>query len=275
MNKKFIIAIGLLIMFAFIITHSNNELFSADGRDVVNTASLLNWSSNSDTSDMRISDLKKEIESLKKEIKELKKNRFGFHFDSDEFKVHMDSLTENLHKFKDWDFHFDSEAFEENMQQLRENLKNKKLVWKDFHFNMEDFEENMKELKEELKDMHLNFKFDSESFEKEMNELCENLEQHKFIFDDFHFDMGNFEMKMENLKVEMNKLESFMKDMRDELKKDGLIEEDEEDFDLILNEDEMKVNGEEVSNELYQKYLDIYEDHFGHKPDHCFKIHSH
>lgn len=272
MHTKFIIPAVLVVITAILLASSGNDLLSVNEGVKLNNASVLGWSLKSDTSGMSIADYQKEIDRLKEEIKELKKNKFRFHFDSDKFKKHMKALSIELDSLNCTDFHFNfdfnSEEFKEQMKELRENFKHDKHVWKNFHFDVDEFNEEMKDLQEELKDMHFNFHFDSESFAEEMDELSENLE-------DLEIDMGDLEIDMDNLNVELKKLEAFVEEMKSEMVKDGMISDVEEDCNIILSKDEMKVNGETVQEELHQKYLDIYEKHFGHMPSHSFKLHTH
>jgi predicted nucleic acid-binding Zn-ribbon protein len=281
MKTKSTILLVFLVVIAFILAQTGNKIFSIKNRVPVNNASIIGWSLNSDTSDMSVSDYKKEIERLKEEINRLKKEEFKFHFDSDKFKEKMKNLAIELDKIKTEELHikfdFDSEAFKEKMKKLGEEIKNQKLVWKNFDFDMEDFNDDLAELKEELKNKKFEFDFDSEEFKDEMEELCSKLKGKQFVFKDFDIDINldNLKTDMKNLKVELKKLEAFMKDMKSEMKNDGLIKDVDEDVDLTLNKDEMRVNGEKVSDELHQKYLDLYKKHFDKSLNETFRIHSH
>jgi hypothetical protein len=65
----------------------------------------------------------------------------------------------------------------------------------------------------------------------------------------------------------MKKLDGFMDALREELESDGLIDNKDDDFDLDLSNDEMIINGEPVPDELFKKYKNMYEGHFGKKLD--------
>ena len=101
-----------------------------------------------------------------------------------------------------------------------------------------------------------------------------------------NFDFGNFDLNMdefndnmkdfgENMKKfgrEMKKFGRFMRDAKDEMIDDGLIESEDDIDDFKLSEDEMIVNGRTVSPELRNKYLDMYEEHTGKRLEGNHKI---
>ncbi|MFC2103251.1 hypothetical protein ACFLSS_02365 [Bacteroidota bacterium] len=279
MKTKSNIIFSLLATIALFMAITGDGIIGISKTASFKNASILSLNSPSDTLDMTISDYKVEISRLKEEIKSLKKNKFRVHFDSEKFHEEMKGLANELDKIKTEDFHFkvhfDSKEFKEDIKKLSEELKDQKLVWKNFDFDMEEFNEDMKELGEALKDKHFDFEFDSKSFKKDLEGICENLEHHKIMLENFNFDMGDLEIDMEDLKGELKKLNSFMDDLKSELKNDALIDDVDEDVDLILNKDEMKVDGKKVSDELHQKYLDLYEEHFDKSIEDGFSINSH
>jgi hypothetical protein len=57
------------------------------------------------------------------------------------------------------------------------------------------------------------------------------------------------------------------------MKSDGLIESDLDEVELMINDEEMKVNGEKVSEKLHKKYLDIMEKYSIEKGEEEFKLH--
>ncbi len=108
-------------------------------------------------------------------------------------------------------------------------------------------------LKKELKEHKFSFDFDMDSFKEEMKDLREELKDLK--------------IDLKDLDIELDKLDGFMEDLREELESDGLIDNKKDDFDLNLNKDEMLINGEPVPDDLFNKYKDMYEEHFDKKLD--------
>ena len=175
---------------------------------------------------------------------------------------------------------FDEEEFEKGMENLRIELE--KLKDKDIHINFDGLAEEMKNLAKELEkikveDLDINIDFDAEKFNENMQKLAEELKEKKFALKDFNIDMSELKDKMDFLKVkmkdlkfklkdmdkELEKIDAFMKELKVEMKKDGLINDENEQINLELNKDEMRVNGVKVPDELYQKYSEMYKKHFG------------
>jgi len=57
------------------------------------------------------------------------------------------------------------------------------------------------------------------------------------------------------------------------MKNDGLIDDVNEKINLKLNNEEIIVNGNRVSEDLFRKYIELYEDHFGKEPGEKMHIH--
>ncbi|MCH7722629.1 MAG: hypothetical protein IIC76_04700 [Bacteroidetes bacterium] len=138
----------------------------------------------------------------------------------------MERLRTELESLRNhkFKFEFDSDEFKKNMEELAEELKNQQFTFQDFEFDMSEFKEEMKELKEEIKNFNIDFK---------------------------------------DLNMEMEKLNGLLKDLKIELKKDNLIDDEDEEINLELNENEMKINGEQIPDDLFTKYKELYEKHFG------------
>jgi chromosome segregation ATPase len=191
----------------------------------IQTASFLAHHSVTDTFDFNTEEFEKEMEKLKEEFEVLKDQEFNFDFDNDEFKEQMEKLNDELGELDLGDFRFD--------------------------FDDTEFRNNMDELEKELDEKKYSFHFDIDNFKEQMKELREELKDVK--------------VDIKDLDIELDKLESFMDDIRIELKSDGFINEVDEEFDLELNKDKMLINGKPVSDELFNKYKDMYEEHFGKK----------
>jgi hypothetical protein len=178
---------------------------------------------------------------------------FDIDLDMDDFDEEMKELHKELGKLKSFKFDFNNEEFRAQMEELKKELSD--LNFEDFHFEFdnEEFRVNMEELKKELNGKKYSFHFDMDNFKEEMEDLREGLKDLKFDFKD--------------LDIEMKKLDGFMDGLREELESDGLINDKTDDFDLDLSNDEMIINGEPVPDDLFNKYKDMYEEHFGKKLD--------
>ena len=178
-----------------------------------------------------------------------------------------------------FDINIDMEEFDEEMKNLQKELEKLKSIKIEIDFDNEEFRAEMEELKKELSqlDFHkLQFEFDNEKFRKSMEELKNDLKGQKLSFD---IDMDKFKEEMKGLReelknlhidfkdldIELHKLDGFMDSLREELESDGLIKNKDDEFELDLNKDRMNINGEPVSEELFKKYKEMYEEHFGKK----------
>lgn len=141
----------------------------------------------------------------------------------------------------DCDYEFDKEEFEESMKE-----------WK------KEFEAGMKEFNKEMKH------FDSKKLAEEIKNSVNSKE--------FKKSMEDLKVSMSKLKADMKILKEYLNDVKDELVKDKLVN-DEDDLDkLYISKTEMKVNGKVVSPELHKKYLQIYKKHYGKDLDDDQKI---
>lgn len=86
-------------------------------------------------------------------------------------------------------------------------------------------------------------------------------------------EMKKFNIDFKDLNVEMEKLNGFLKDLKIEMKKDNLIDDEDEEINLELNKNEMKINGEQVPDDLFTKYKKLYKKHFGIDPEEDTHIH--
>lgn len=192
-------------------------------------------------------------------------------------RIHIDSDDFDF----DLDIDFDSEQFAKSMEKLGEALGELDIDidldfddndwdWDDddCKWDSREFKKNMSELKHNLKKlgrMNIKIDMDMEGFAAGMSEFAESME-------DLEIDLSGLEEEMDELKEELEKLKSFLDEVNEELVDDGYIEYEDEDYDLELSRYSMYVNGEKLPEKLHDKYLDIYVDHFGHKPNNTFKM---
>jgi chromosome segregation ATPase len=205
---------------------------------VIQKASFYDFPADADTFDFDKSEFKEELKKIKEELKELKTEKIRAYFDSDEFKEEMKNLKTEIKNLKIHDLHFDfdKEQFDKDMKELSEELKNQKFVWKDtdFDIDLSGLKESMEVLKENMKNLKIN---------------------------------------LDGLSEEMETLNEFIKDLKTELINDELIKNENDDADIELNKNEMKVNGEKVPDELFEKYRNMYKDYFGKEPGECSHFH--
>ena len=187
-------------------------------------------------------------------------------------------------------FDFDTEEFRKEMDQLREELEVFRTEKIKIEFDSEKFREEMKQLAVEMENLRMedfNFEFDSEEFKKSMKELAQELKDKEIVLHGFSFDMREFKDQMKRLKKELKDinielkdiddelkiLDDFMKDLKFEMKNDGLVDDVNEKINLKLNNEEIIVNGNRVSEDLFRKYIELYEDHFGKELGEKMHIH--
>jgi len=213
---------------------SNNSLEYEQINILQNEIRVMHFTADTIDIDIDMDEFDEEMKKLHKELGKLKSYKFDFDFDNEEFRVQMEKLKEELSQFEFEDFHFE--------------------------FDDAEFRKSMVVLKKELKEHKFSFDFDMDNFKEEMEDLKEELKDLKF--------------DLKDLDTELAKLDGFMDVLREELESDDLIDNKNDDFDLDLNKDEMFINGEPVPDELFNKYKDMYEEHFGKKleGDHKLKI---
>lgn len=198
----------------------------------------------------------------------------GTRLTDDELAEYEDFVDKRYEEFQEdmADFEVDMDELKINLKQLKSDLSGLENIKIDF--DAEDFNESMKQMKcelkkglEELKDLNINIDIDFD-----VDELNEELKNIKIDLGDFDFDMENLKVEMSSLKKEMKILKLFMQDMKSELVSDGYINDEDEDFSLKLSKSKMVVNGERLPDDLHQKYLEMYKEHYGKDLDDEFSI---
>jgi hypothetical protein len=189
------------------------------------------------------------------------------------FKIYSDSLNGELEKMKSFVIKIpklDNMELKANLDKMREELSALRGKKFEFHFDSDEFKESMKNLKKDLKKFKFDkkdfdFHFDSESFKKEMEELKIEIQKMKE-------EMKDLKINMDDLGEDMQKLEGFMEDVKQELVADGYIKYKDEKFNLSISANEMKVNNELIPEETFKKYKDLYENNYGKELDEEIKI---
>jgi len=205
------------------------------------------------------SDMKKFKDDMNRMKQELKNYKFDFNFDNEDFKKGMDELSKELSGLnnKKIEIEFDTDKFRDEMEKLKHDINI------DIHIKKDDLEKNIDKLNEEIQ----NHKDELNHIEIDLSgldEMMSNFNRHSRQID------NNLKQLNENLK----KLNEFTDELKAEMKKDNLINNETHKLDLDLNENGMIVNGKKVTGILYEKYKKMYEDHFNEKltGDNHFKI---
>ncbi len=202
-----------------------------------------------DLSDFK-SDMGKFKEDMHKLKKEMKHKKFEITFDNDEFREGMKELSKELSKLKDKKIRieFDSDKFREEMKQLKKDL--------DIHIdiNTDEIDKNLEKMNEEM---------DKHSYE--MNHITIDLSGLDEAMANLHDNLANVKIDLKGLDVKLRKLNEFIDKIKAEMVKDNLLKNEDDELNLDLNENGMKVNGKEVPHELFEKYKKMYEDHFDKK----------
>lgn len=223
-------------------------------------------------------DFKLDMAQLKEDLKDIKidldleqLDAIKEHFNSEEFHKDMEELKESL---KDMKFEFNDEWKHE----LKEALKNKEDWDIDLeHFKSDEFKNEMKNLKHELehlKDLDIDVHFDKESFKESMKELKESMKDLKVNMSDLDIDLDDLKVDLSDLKVEMKKLKAFIGELKTDLLNERYIDSTDEDFDMDLSKKEVTVNGKKLPENLHQRYLNLYKEHFGKELDDNFRINN-
>ncbi len=210
-----------------------------------------------------LSDFKSDMGTFKHDMQKLKEEmkdqKFEFNFNGDEFRDGMEQLSKELSKLKDKKIRidFDSDKFRKEMRELKKDI--------DIHvdINMDELDKNLDKMNEEM-DKHReemsHISIDLTGLDEAMAHLDENLAEVK--------------INLKGLDVKLKKLTEFIDKIKAEMVKDKLLKSTDEELNLDLNKDSMKVNGKEVPQELFEKYKKMYEEHFNKKlsEDNNFRI---
>lgn len=200
---------------------------------------------------------------------------------------HNVSVDVDLSGLDDFHYEFDSEEFEKNMANLGEELSKLENMKFDFNFDFNfdelskslplspedsiEFHDEMKKMKKELaslKEMKIELDWDKDEFKETMKELKEEMKMHKK-------EMANLKVTTKGVKKEMKTLGGFLKEAKEEMVRDGFIEDGDENFELELSKEKMKVNGKTIDAWNHAKYLNIYKNHYGKELEDEININKH
>ncbi|MCB9219620.1 MAG: M48 family metalloprotease [Ignavibacteriales bacterium] len=214
--------------------------------------------------DIDLSEFKVSMQKLKEDMRDLKIDldfdEITKNLNSEEFRKEMTELKKSLQEMK---FEFNEQLREELNQTLKEN-KNIKLDIE--HFKSEEFKKEMQNLKEELEKLKdIKIDIDQEELKESMRELKENMQNLKIDLSDLNIDLSS-------LKEDLQKLENFVNYLRNDLFQEGYLKDQDKDFEFNLDQYEAVFEGKKLPQNLHQKYLEKYEEYFGHKLKDEFKL---
>ena len=198
-----------------------------------------------------LSGFKSDMSSFKEDMKKLKDEMKDHHieinFDKQEFKKEMKELSKELSKLKNKKIRidFDSQNFRDEMEELKKDIK----IHVDI--DMDDLKENLDKMSDEMdkhRDELSHINIDLSGLDEAMSHLDENL--------------ANIKINLNGLDLKLEKLNEFIDNLKEEMVKDNLIGDKDEEVNLDLSKNSMKVNGKKVSPELFEKYKKMYEDYF-------------
>lgn len=188
-------------------------------------------------------------------------------FDFDKFKISMkhfcdDSLANNFH------FNFNNEEFQAEMKKLQENIADINMPDFKFNFNDEEFQIQMEKLDSNLQNIkiempEIDIDLDANHLEKVIAELPENLDDE---MDKLNFDLSE-------LKLELKKLNDFISDVKSEMVKDGILNNEDEVINIDFDSDEIKINGKVIPEKLKEKYKAMFEKHFDKELNSDYNFH--
>jgi len=193
-------------------------------------------------------DLSKYEDLVYEKYEEYKEDMAELDIDMAQLKIDLAQLKVELSDLKDIEIVFDKEAFALDMKEMKRELK-----------------EGLAELKEIDFDIDIDFDFD------ELNESMKNI---KVDLSGLDIVMDNLDIEMTELKEEMKLLKYFLNDLKDELVDDGYIQDEDEDFELVLTKKKMIINDERLPDKIHQKYLELYKEHYGEDLEDDFSINN-
>lgn len=178
----------------------------------------------------------------------------GFHFDGMMELEGLEGLQhiEHLDEFPHFKLSEEDKArLEEERERLREEAR--RLASESRQLSREQkrtLEKEMKSVEKEMKEQRKAWEKDQKRWEKEQEKWA--LEQERWAQE-----QERWGEEQERYAREHSKADAFSKQLKTELRKDGLID-DPGNFQFQLSAKELKINGKKQSDQLHRKYLEFY-----------------
>jgi hypothetical protein len=222
-------------------------------------------------------------------LSDINKTNYSYNFNVNH--LDFDSLRFNNSTWNDADsssngdssfYGLDSNTLKNLMENLKDAMKNIKI-----NIDTAALSESMKELKKSMKSFQVNF--DTAEINNEMRKVAEDMKNNSFNLSDLeanmaglkarmhalNFDMNNIKTHMTVLDKKLSKFRTFMSNLKDELVNDGVINDNNEKFDMDFSAKGIIINGKKLRDDLFEKYKKLYEDDLGEKVDETTHIVSH
>ncbi|MFC2134216.1 M56 family metallopeptidase [Bacteroidota bacterium] len=240
------------------------ELENLDEEIKAMTKDLVRFDIDRERHDWDKREFKEEMKRFKRDLRERQRNRIRFDIDEEKLEELEEKLADISIRFDDDDFrvHFENEFDEEYDFEFDHDFDfdfDIDFDGEDIHIDLGNLDEEMEDLRAELKNLKI------------------DIDIPRITIPDIPPlpDLSDLKIDMRELNRELAKLEDFMDDLRSELADDGLIEDEDDDFDLEYDRGEMYINGDRVPDDLREKYEDLYEDHFDKELDDDSHFHIH
>lgn len=197
-------------------------------------------------------------EKVKENLKDLDE-------DLKDFDKDMDELMENLSNIN-IEIDFDGEDLSKTINDALESVKDLDI---DIKINGEDFKMNMENLKEELKNLenikvHIddeNLKINLEDLDEKLSNISIDFEGLKNIKVELKESMKNMKEEMKDLDIEINNLGEYLKELKSELVKDGLIDNVDDSINMKYKNGKLYINDKLVPKDLREKYEKMKDDY--------------
>jgi hypothetical protein len=174
---------------------------------------------------------------------------FKFKMDDKDFEVKLDSLLKDLDD-KDFEIYINPDDIREPMMKFKKQFRDftppqtPDIDLEKFYKEMQKFREQMKFNSPEYDSLFYKFREKMKEFKKRKNKNIEIIE------------LNNNDEEIENS-------ESFINEVKKELVKDGYLDSVESPIHFMMNEDKISVNNKDLSEELLDKYKEIFRKHHG------------
>lgn len=188
-------------------------------------------------------------------------------FDFDKYKIKMkhfcdDSLAKNFH------INFNNKEFQAEMKKLQEKIADMNLPDFKFNFNDEEFRAQMEKLDSNLQNIEIeipeiNIDLDEDCLKEALSDISENLDD----------EMNKLDFNMNELNFELIKVNEFIRDLKSEMVKDGVLNNKDEAINIDFESDAIKINGKVIPEILKEKYKAMFEKYFDKELNEDFDFH--
>ena len=229
-----------------------------------------------------MSNLKEDLDELRKDLQNIKIN---IDLDMDELSDHLNRIkidvdidTAMLSSLRNMDKNFvkikirdrDSLASlidEEELEEIRIKFNSET-----FQEEMVSLEKDLEEMRKELAENNIDIEIMSEGIAREARELSEEILQDM----DFEFEVDKEQLaeevnrakkELESLDIDLKKVNEFTDKLTRELIKDEYIPDDEKRYSIKFDDENVYLDGKELSDKSAEKYRNLFKKYFDRYPD--------